>query len=107
MGIPHMFDQMFTEKAQDMMGNSDSVLDRQAVLHGVALSAQLPGRVNMIAGKEGDFFDNNTVLLSLDDAELLAKNCPRRCPTYIGKNRKWLENFGAVAPGRCGECSRV
>lgn len=39
----------------------------------VTLSAQLPGRVNMIAGEEGDFFEKNTVLLSLDDAELLAQ----------------------------------
>lgn len=33
MGVPHMFDQLFTEPANDIVGRSDSVLDRQADLH--------------------------------------------------------------------------
>ncbi len=33
MGIPHMFDQLFTEEASDMMLNSDSELDRRANLY--------------------------------------------------------------------------
>jgi RND family efflux transporter MFP subunit len=39
----------------------------------VTFTAQLPGRVEMLAGKEGDEFDAQTVLVVLDDRELLAK----------------------------------
>jgi RND family efflux transporter MFP subunit len=39
----------------------------------VTLSAQLPGRVKMIAGAEGDEFAKDTVLVALNDRELLAK----------------------------------
>lgn len=38
----------------------------------VTLSAQIPGRVQTIAGIEGDFFDEGDVLIALDDSELLA-----------------------------------
>lgn len=33
MGVPHMFDELFTEPATDMMGQGDSTVDRQAELH--------------------------------------------------------------------------
>lgn len=39
----------------------------------VTLSAQLPGRVKTLAGIEGDSFAEGTLLVSLDDSELLAK----------------------------------
>ncbi|WP_445083946.1 efflux RND transporter periplasmic adaptor subunit [Candidatus Vondammii sp. HM_W22] len=39
----------------------------------VTLSAQLPGRVETLAGIEGDSFTKGTLLVSLDDTELLAK----------------------------------
>jgi len=39
----------------------------------VTLSAQTPGRVKYIAGREGDSFDNGTLLVAIDDTELLAK----------------------------------
>ncbi len=39
----------------------------------VTLSAQLPGRVKFLAGIEGDAFEKGTLLVSLDDSELLAK----------------------------------
>jgi len=39
----------------------------------VTLLAQLPGRVEKIAGKEGDEFEQSTVLIALNDRELLAK----------------------------------
>jgi RND family efflux transporter MFP subunit len=39
----------------------------------VTLAAQLPGRVNFIAGIEGDTFEEGTVLVALDESELLAK----------------------------------
>ena len=39
----------------------------------VTLSAQLPGRVELIAGEEGDPFSEKTVLVALDDRELLAQ----------------------------------
>ena len=39
----------------------------------VTIAAQLPGRVEFIAGEEGDSFAAKTILLALDDDELLAK----------------------------------
>jgi multidrug efflux pump subunit AcrA (membrane-fusion protein) len=39
----------------------------------VTLAAQLPGRVNYLAGKEGDRFDEGELLVSIDDQELRAK----------------------------------
>ncbi len=39
----------------------------------VTLTAQLPGRVKMIAGEEGDYFPQGTVLVEIDDAALRAK----------------------------------
>ena len=39
----------------------------------VTLSAQLPGRVKFLAGIEGDAFEKGTLLVALDDTELLAK----------------------------------
>ncbi|MCG6896478.1 MAG: efflux RND transporter periplasmic adaptor subunit [Thiocapsa sp.] len=38
----------------------------------VTLAAQLPGRVNYIAGREGDTFKEKDLLVAIDDAELLA-----------------------------------
>ena len=39
----------------------------------VTIAAQLPGRVEFIAGEEGDSFADKTILIALDDDELLAK----------------------------------
>jgi len=39
----------------------------------VMLAAQLPGRIKYIAGIEGDFFKEGTLLVAIDDSELLAK----------------------------------
>jgi multidrug efflux pump subunit AcrA (membrane-fusion protein) len=39
----------------------------------VTLSAQIPGRVQYIAGSEGDFFQKNNLLLSIDDDDLVAQ----------------------------------
>ncbi len=39
----------------------------------VTLSAQLPGRVKLIAGIAGDHFDQGTTLVALDEDELLAR----------------------------------
>ena len=39
----------------------------------VTLSAQLPGRVQFIAGIEGDTFDERVLLVALDESELQAK----------------------------------
>lgn len=39
----------------------------------VTIAAQLPGRVEYIAGAEGDAFEQNTALVALDDDELLAQ----------------------------------
>jgi multidrug efflux pump subunit AcrA (membrane-fusion protein) len=39
----------------------------------VMIAAQLPGRVEFIAGSEGDSFKEETILVALDDDELLAQ----------------------------------
>ncbi|MBF0469785.1 MAG: efflux RND transporter periplasmic adaptor subunit [Gammaproteobacteria bacterium] len=39
----------------------------------VMIAAQMPGRVDFIAGTEGDSFTDKTALVALDDEELLAK----------------------------------
>jgi len=39
----------------------------------VTLAAQLPGRVKYLAGIEGDSFNTNSLLVALDDNELIAK----------------------------------
>ncbi len=39
----------------------------------VTLSAQIPGRIDFIAGTEGDWFDENTLLVAVNDDDLLAK----------------------------------
>lgn len=39
----------------------------------VTLAAQLPGRIAKIAGEEGEWFKENTVLIAIDDTELLAQ----------------------------------
>ena len=39
----------------------------------VTLSAQVPGRIQYIAGSEGDYFQKNNLLLSMDDDDLVAQ----------------------------------
>ncbi|MCP3869666.1 MAG: efflux RND transporter periplasmic adaptor subunit [Gammaproteobacteria bacterium] len=39
----------------------------------VTLAAQMPGRVKFLAGIEGDAFDDDSLLVAIDDSELLAK----------------------------------
>lgn len=39
----------------------------------VTLTAQIPGRVDMIAGTEGDKFRKDTILVAIDDSQLLAR----------------------------------
>jgi multidrug efflux pump subunit AcrA (membrane-fusion protein) len=39
----------------------------------VTMTAQIPGRVDMIAGTEGDKFKKDDILVAIDDAQLLAK----------------------------------
>jgi len=39
----------------------------------VTLSAQIAGRIDFIAGTEGDWFDENTLLVAVNDDDLLAK----------------------------------
>lgn len=39
----------------------------------VTMTAQIPGRVDLIAGTEGDKFKKDDILVAIDDAQLLAK----------------------------------
>ncbi|MCB1875531.1 MAG: efflux RND transporter periplasmic adaptor subunit [Chromatiales bacterium] len=63
---------VFTVKAEKTR-STVSVGGTVIASRSVTLAAQLPGRVEFIAGKEGDGFEGGTQLLRLDDAELLAK----------------------------------
>lgn len=58
----------------------------------VTLAAQLPGRVNYIAGIEGDAFKESDLLLAIDDAELLAKR--RALLAQLGSADAQLRNAG-------------
>ncbi|MGB1110730.1 MAG: efflux RND transporter periplasmic adaptor subunit [Gammaproteobacteria bacterium] len=42
-------------------------------LHEITMTAQFPGRVEFIAGKEGDSFQSGAVLVGMDEEELLAQ----------------------------------
>jgi len=39
----------------------------------ITLSAQIPGRIDFIAGMEGDWFDQNTLLVAVNDDDLQAR----------------------------------
>jgi len=58
----------------------------------VTLAAQLPGRVNYIAGIEGDAFKEGDLLLAIDDAELLANR--RALVAQLGSADAQLRNAG-------------
>jgi len=58
----------------------------------VTIAAQLPGRVEFIAGEEGDSFANKTILIALDDDELLAKR--RAALAQMGNAEASLRNAG-------------
>ena len=52
----------------------------------VTLSAQVPGRIEILAGEEGDQFDKGTVLVAVDEDDLLAR-----------RKAAWAELAGADA----------
>lgn len=56
----------------------------------VDFSAQLPGRVEYVAGREGDWFAKGTVLVALDDDDLLAQR--RSALAAIATARSNLRN---------------
>lgn len=58
----------------------------------VTLAAQLPGRVNFLAGIEGDRFKEGDLLLGIDDAELLAQR--RALLAQMGSADAQLRNAG-------------
>ncbi len=58
----------------------------------VTIAAQLPGRVEFIAGTEGDSFSADTALVALDDDELLAKR--RAVLAQMGNADAALRNAG-------------
>ena len=59
----------------------------------VTLSAQLPGRVKHLAGIEGDGFEKGTLLVAIDDQELLAKR--RSAIAQLANADAQLRNAGA------------
>jgi multidrug efflux pump subunit AcrA (membrane-fusion protein) len=58
----------------------------------VTLAAQLPGRVQMLAGIEGDSFDEGTLLVELDETELLAQR--RSAIAQLANAQADLRNAG-------------
>ena len=61
------------EIQQQSVGNS-SVLGGTVIPYKeVVLNAQMPGRVTLISGSEGDSFSKSALLVSLDDDDLQAK----------------------------------
>jgi len=79
----------------------------------VTLSAQLPGRVEMIAGEEGDRFEKETVLVAIDSEELLAKrraamaemtkaDSMLRNANMQYSRELWSPNSSSQAPGGMG-----
>lgn len=58
----------------------------------VTLAAQLPGRVKFLAGIEGDAFKDGDVLVSIDEAELLAKR--RAATAQLSSADAQLRNAG-------------
>jgi multidrug efflux pump subunit AcrA (membrane-fusion protein) len=58
----------------------------------VTLAAQLPGRVTLLAGIEGDSFKQGTLLVALDDAELRAKRRAAEAQMYAADAQ--LRNAG-------------
>ena len=54
-------------------GNSATVSGTVVPYKEVVLSAQVPGQVNFIAGREGDAFEEGKVLVAIDDDELQAR----------------------------------
>ncbi len=58
----------------------------------VTIAAQMPGRVEFIAGEEGDSFADKTILIALDDDELLAKR--RAALAQMANEEASLRNAG-------------
>ncbi|RCX33127.1 efflux RND transporter periplasmic adaptor subunit [Thioalbus denitrificans] len=56
----------------------------------VTMTAQIPGRVEYIAGREGDWFDEGAVLVAINDDELLAKR--RQIQAEIANAESALRN---------------
>ncbi|MBF0370355.1 MAG: efflux RND transporter periplasmic adaptor subunit [Magnetococcales bacterium] len=56
------------------IGSSTTLGGTVVPLREVAFSAQMPGRVEFIAGVEGDWFRKDTVLVALDNDDLLAQH---------------------------------
>jgi len=84
----------------------------------ITFTAQMPGRVEYLAGDEGGFFKRNTVLVAMDDTELLAQR--RAAIAQIGNAQAAQRNasmqfqrelrspdkkgmFGQMMPGPFGD----
>ncbi len=61
------------EVIEKQVGSSVSLSGTVIPKREVTLAAQLPGRVRYLAGKEGDAFAAKTLLVAIDETELLAK----------------------------------
>ncbi len=73
----------------------------------VTLNAELPGRIEVISGKEGDRFDEGEVLVKIDDDTLLAKRqeveAQRRIAEAALRNADIQLNKTIVAPNYQGD----
>ena len=69
---PNGFGEIFVVQASDRQPTV-SIGGTVVPYKQVTLAAQIPGRVKYIAGIEGDAFKEGTLLVAIDDSELLAK----------------------------------
>jgi len=70
--VPASAWQIMTVESADF-GNKVTIGGTVIPYKEVTLAAQVPGRVQYIAGAEGDAFNANNLLLSIDDDDLVAK----------------------------------
>lgn len=88
MGLPFMFDEMFTEPMADMMGKSDSRLDRTSVLHNYSIQIEQARNALVRARSQIDAID-----AKLRDAQGLA-------PFNGVIIKKFVEVGDTVQPGQ-------
>jgi multidrug efflux pump subunit AcrA (membrane-fusion protein) len=83
----------------------------------VTFSAQIPGRIKSIAGEEGDHFEEGTVLIAIDDDDLLAQ---RRAAwanlanaeaalrnAGVQYSREWISPYGGQSNDMMGGMSSL
>ncbi len=108
--VPALTAQAVGTRGTELFVVPEQRVDHRAVLGGtvipsrqVTIAAQLPGRVEFVAGSEGDTFPDDTVLVALGEDALLARR--RAALAQMGNADAELRNAGVqfnrelVSPG--------